>query len=439
MARARTRAPLQVYLNGKLVGQLRRASSGAIDFQYAAAWLAWSNAIPVSVSLPLREDRYVGDPVVAVFDNLLPDNDDTRRRIAERAQAGGADAYSLLGAIGRDCVGALQFLPDGEATGGAGAIDARSISDDEIAAIVGNLARNPLGIGGDQDFRISLAGAQQKTALLYWQNKWHIPHGTTATTHIIKPQIGKLPNGIDLTNSVENEHLCLELVAALGLPVAKSSVRDFASQRVLAIERFDRAWTKDGRLLRVPQEDCCQALSVSPSRKYQADGGPGIRDLSTLLKGSDTPEVDQRILLKAQIVFWLLGATDGHAKNFSIRLAPGGRFSLTPLYDILSTQPSLDARQISQNQMKMAMAVGANRHYAVHTILGRHFLQTAKACGLPDKMVREVIEGIGDTTAQAIDRTLAALPTGFSETIAASIADGAKRRVATLRLRDGKA
>src|SRR5258708_27128143 len=137
MARARTRAPLQVYLNGRLVGELRRQSSGAIDFQYAAEWLAWSNAIPVSVSLPLREDRYVGDPVVAVFDNLLPDNDDTRRRIAERAQAGGADAYSLLGAIGRDCVGALQFLPDGEATGGAGAIDARSISDDEIAAIVG--------------------------------------------------------------------------------------------------------------------------------------------------------------------------------------------------------------------------------------------------------------------------------------------------------------
>ncbi|MGY4350412.1 serine/threonine protein kinase HipA of HipAB toxin-antitoxin module [Bradyrhizobium sp. GM7.3] len=153
--------------------------------------------------MPLREDRYIGDPVIAVFDNLLPDNDDIRRRVAERAHAGGADAYSLLSAIGRDCVGALQFLPDGTAPGAAGAIDARVASDQDIAAILANLANNPLGIGPDQELRISLAGAQEKTALLYWKDKWHVPHGTTATTHIIKPQIGRLPSGVDLTHSVE--------------------------------------------------------------------------------------------------------------------------------------------------------------------------------------------------------------------------------------------
>src|ERR1700675_5071186 len=113
MARQPSHVPLNVYLNGKLVGRLRRESSGAIDFQYDQSWLAWQNAIPVSVSLPLREDRYIGDPVLAVFENLLPDNDDIRRRVAERSQAGGSDAYSLLGAIGRDCVGALQFLREG--------------------------------------------------------------------------------------------------------------------------------------------------------------------------------------------------------------------------------------------------------------------------------------------------------------------------------------
>lgn len=117
MARRPARAPLNVYLNARLVGRLRRESSGAIDFQYDKQWLAWENAIPVSVSLPLREDRYIGDPVVAVFDNLLPDNDDIRRRVAERAHADGADAYSLLSAIGRDCIGALQFLPDSAAPG----------------------------------------------------------------------------------------------------------------------------------------------------------------------------------------------------------------------------------------------------------------------------------------------------------------------------------
>ncbi|AHY48623.1 type II toxin-antitoxin system HipA family toxin [Bradyrhizobium japonicum] len=432
MARRPARAPLNVYLNARLVGRLRRESSGAIDFQYDKQWLAWENAIPVSVSLPLREDRYIGDPVVAVFDNLLPDNDDIRRRVAERAHADGADAYSLLSAIGRDCIGALQFLPDSAAPGGAGAIDGRAASDQEIAAILGNLASNPLGIGPDQDFRISLAGAQEKTALLYWKDKWHVPHGTTATTHIIKPQIGKLPNGIDLTGSVENEHLCLELVAALGLPVAKSSIIDFAGRRVLAVERFDRIWTRDGRLLRLPQEDCCQALSVPPARKYESDGGPGIRKISDFLKGSDTPEDDQAIFFKAQIVFWLLAATDGHAKNFSIHLAPGGRFHLAPLYDIISTQPSLDAGQISQNQMKLAMAIGSNRHYIVHTVLGRHFVQTAKSCGLPDKTVKVVIQQLGDTAAKAIDQVLNALPKGFPEKMAISIADGAKSRVNSL-------
>src|SRR5262249_23471892 len=151
------------------------------------SWLAWESAMPVSVSLPLREDRYIGDPVLAVFDNLLPDNDDIRRRVAERSQAAGADAYSLLSAIGRDCVGALQFLPEGIDPGKAGAVVARRVSDKDIAAMVGDLARNPLGIGTDREFRISLAGAQQKTALLHWNGKWHLPHGTTATTHIIKP------------------------------------------------------------------------------------------------------------------------------------------------------------------------------------------------------------------------------------------------------------
>jgi serine/threonine-protein kinase HipA len=436
MARRPAHAPLNVYLNARLVGQLRRERSGAIDFTYDASWLAWNNAIPVSVSLPLREDRYIGDPVLAVFDNLLPDNDDLRRRVAERSHADGSDAYNLLAAIGRDCVGALQFVPEGTDPGKAGTIDARAVDDEAIAEIVSNLARNPLGIGADEEFRISLAGAQEKTALLYWKDKWYVPHGTTATTHIIKPQIGHLPNGINLTNSVENEHFCLQLVAALGLPAATSGIIDFAGKRVLAIERFDRIWTRDGRLLRLPQEDCCQALSVPPARKYESDGGPGIRRISEFLKGSDTPDSDHRTFLKAQMVFWLLGATDGHAKNFSIRLAPGGRFHLTPLYDIISTQPSLDAGQIKQNQMKLAMAVGTNRHYTVHTIVGRHFVQTAKVSGLPDKMVTDLIAELNDTAAKSIDQTRAALPKDFPEKIAASIVDGAKQRLKALTLVD---
>lgn len=429
MARPRANAPLSVYLNGRLVGSLKRDGSGAIYFQYQPSWLEWQYAIPVSVSLPLREDRYVGAPVIAVFDNLLPDNEPIRRRLAERSGADGYDAYSLLAAIGRDCVGALQFLPEGNEPASAGSIDARPLTDADISDILSDLGRSPLGIGEDQDFRISIAGAQEKTALLHWKDAWYLPHGTTATTHIFKPQIGRLPNGIDLTNSVENEYFCLKLAAALGLPAANAEIADFAGKRVLVVERFDRQWTRDSRLIRLPQEDCCQALSVAPTRKYESEGGPGISEIYELLKGSDTPEADQKILFKAQIAFWLLGATDGHAKNFSIHLAPGGRFRLAPLYDIVSTQPSLDAKQIRNNQMKLAMAVGKTRHYLVDTIAPRHFKETAELCGVSNAALKIMIEELLDIGYAKVDEVLAQLPSGFPEAIAASIANAAKHRL----------
>lgn len=430
----RRRTPLNVFLNGRLVGRLRRQASGAIDFEYDGMWLAWEHTFPVSLSLPLREDRFVGDPVVAVFDNLLPDNEQIRRRLAERVRAEGYDAYSLLAAVGRDCVGALQFLPDGAAPGPVGGLSGRPIADTEIADILRDLKRTPLGVDESEEFRISLAGAQEKTALLHWQDKWQVPHGTTATTHILKPEIGKLPNGIDLSQSIENEHLCMRLTASFGLPTAHTEIREFSGKRALAIERFDRLWTRDKRLLRLPQEDCCQALSVPPPRKYEPDGGPGIHEIIELLKGSDQPEADQRFFLKSQIVFWLLGATDGHAKNFSIFLLPGGRFRLTPLYDVMSAQPNVDAGEIRHNRMKVAMAVGDKRHYVIDSILPRHFLQTAVRCGLPASLVQGIIDEIGNDADRAIDAVLKELPPGFPEAIVSSIIDGMRRRLGLFAL-----
>ena len=320
MARPRKHVPLIVFLNGRLVGVLRRATNGAIDFQYDQTWLDGRATFPVSLSLPLREDRYIGAPVINVFDNLLPDSEAIRRRVAERVGADGIDAYSMLTALGHDCVGALQFLPDGVDPGAVGSADGKAVSDDDIADIIKNLASAPLGMGQDEDFKISIAGAQEKTALLRREGQWYKPIGTAATTHILKPQIGRLPNGVDLSNSVENEFLCLKILAALGVPSAHAEIADFGSQRTLVVERFDRRWTEDKRLIRLPQEDCCQALSVPPTRKYQSEGGPGMPDLLQLLKGSDRPIDDISTFLRANIVFWLIGATDGHAKNFSVFL-----------------------------------------------------------------------------------------------------------------------
>jgi len=426
MARARAHAPLNVLMNGRLVGQLRRDSHGAIDFRYDPSWLAWESTLPVSLSLPLREDRFVGAPVIAVFENLLPDNEAIRRRVAERAGADGTDPYSLLAAIGRDCVGALQFIPAGQPIEPPGKITGRRLSERDVGAILKDLGRSPLGIT-DGDFRISLAGAQEKTALLLWNGRWHSPRGATPTTHILKPQIGTLPNGIDLSNSVENEHFCLELMRAFGLPAARSEIADFDGLRTLVVERFDRLWTRDRRLLRTPQEDCCQALSVPPGLKYESHGGPGIVRLLELIKGSDTPAADQTAFFKAQVIFWLIAATDGHAKNFSLRLLPGARYVMAPLYDVLSAQPSLDAGQIQRNRMKLAMSVGKTRHYVVHTIAARHFLETAKQGRLPVD-ARQILDEVADTAAKAIDTVRGALPRRFPETIVESIARGALQR-----------
>lgn len=433
MGRRKSYAPLNVFLNGRIVGQLLREASGAISFVYEDSWLAWENTLPVSLSLPLREDRYVGAPVMAVFENLLPDNEPIRRRVAERVGADGTDAYSLLSSIGRDCVGALQFLPDGEEPQALDKLNGEERSEDEIAALLKDLDVTPLGIRRENDFRISVAGAQEKTALLFHDGRWIEPTGTTPTTHIIKPQIGKLPNGMDLSNSVENEYLCLKLMEAFGLRVAKTEMASFADQKALAIERFDRLWARDGRLIRLPQEDLCQALSVPPTRKYQNEGGPGIAEIMGVLRGSDEPTQDRMDFFKANVLFWLMGATDGHAKNFSIGLLPGGRFRMTPLYDVLTVKPTVDARQIERKDFRLAMRMGKSNHYKVGDIIGRHIIETGLASGLSRKAVAEVFDQIGGQADEALANTQARLPEDFPPVLLVSIASAMTDRLKKLQ------
>ncbi len=435
MARRRTHAPLRVLLNNRPVGQISKASTGAIDFQYGAQWLEWEHALPVSLSLPLREDVYRGEAVAAVFENLLPDSDVLKRRVAEKVGAAGTDAYSLLAAIGRDCVGALQFMGVDDANeGDTTTINGETITEAAIEKLLCGLSQAPLGLSRDEAFRISVAGAQEKTALLRHKGRWWKPTGTTPTTHIFKKQIGRLPNGLDLSNSVENEFYCLKLAETFGLPVNKVEMHTFGDTKALVIERFDRRWTKDKRLLRLPQEDCCQALSVPPTRKYQSEGGPGLVRILDLLKGSDQPAADRVTVLKAQMFFWLIGATDGHAKNFSIFLGPGGSFHLTPLYDVLTAQPSFDGKQIDRRQMRLSMSVGTNCHYRISEIKGRHFVQTGKAAGMGESMVHALIEEMVGTAPRALQKVESALPTDFPPALHASVGKGVMGRLDLLQV-----
>lgn len=416
MGRRRTHSPLNVLINGRLVGRLDKEAGGGVSFRYDRSWLDWDHAFPISLSLPLRPSAWRGAPVAAVFDNLLPDNPEVRRQVAEKTGARGTDSYSLLEEIGRDCVGAMQFLPDGMDVDPSGAIQAEDISDAQIENLLANLARVPLGVSPDEGFRISIAGAQEKTALLFHDGRWKRPVGTTPTTHILKPQLGRIPTAsgeVDLSHSVDNEHYCLALMRAFGLDTARTQIATFGDRRVLVVQRFDRAWRPDGRLLRLPQEDMCQALSVPSSRKYQDKGGPSVGMILDRLQESDDPARDQAALFKSQVVFWLIGATDGHAKNFSVFLRPGGRFELTPFYDVLTAQPALDAKQIRRKDFRLAMSLGARPHYRIDAVLGRHFVESGKAAGLGPTFLRKVIDEVLAAGQAAPERALREMPADF--------------------------
>jgi serine/threonine-protein kinase HipA len=255
------------------------------------------------------------------------------------------------------------------------------------------------------------------------------PLGTTPTTHILKPQIREVPTAfglIDMAASVDNEHYCLKLLEAFGLHVNQTEIQTFGARRVLVVERFDRLWQNDGRLLRLPQEDFCQALGVPSTRKYQATvegrrNGPSIVDITSLLQASDESTQDRAAFFKAQLLFWLIGATDGHAKNFSIFLSPGGGFKLTPFYDVLSAQQAFDANQIPRKSYKLAMSFGKSRKYRILEITGRHFVETGKEAGLGPTIIREAITSVLEAAGAATDKALAEMPDDFSVQIHESV------------------
>jgi serine/threonine-protein kinase HipA len=386
---------LNVLMNGILVGELAKVSTGAMMFQYDQHWLNRPGNRPLSLSLPLRQERYQGDQVYNFFDNLLPDSDRTRAKIQAHFQIPTRQPFDLLAVIGADCVGAIQLCPADTLPKQITAIQAEPLSTSDIAILLSGDNDFPLGmIPSAEGFRISIAGAQEKTALLWYQDQWCRPLGTTPTSHIFKLPIGVLSNNnIDLSESCENEWLCLEIARAFGLPLVNADIQHFDQTKALVVERFDRSWSTDGQwLLRLPQEDMCQALGISPSLKYQADGGPGIVETMQLLLGSADPERDRERFFRAQVLFWLLAATDGHAKNFSLFLEADGRYRLTPLYDIISAYPLLQTKTLSRQKLKMAMAVrGKKNYYNWDTIQARHLITTASIVDFAETHVQQIV------------------------------------------------
>lgn len=424
---------LGIWLNGDLVGHWERTRSGADQLTYADAWLASPDRRPLSLSLPLAAEPLRGTAVVAYFDNLLPDNDRILRRMRERHHAASTSAFDLLAAVGRDCVGAVQLVPVGEAPADPRCIDAEPLDEAGVARVLreATLAVPLLGHDGDA-FRISIAGAQEKTALLWHRNRWCVPRGATPSTHIFKLPLGTVGTlGIDLADSVEIEWLSMELARAFGLPVAKVEVGQFEDRKALIVERFDRRLARDGRWwMRLPQEDFCQALAVLPARKYESDGGPGMRRILDVLRGSEDAVSDRAMFFRAQLVYWLLAVTDGHAKNFSLHLLAGGRYRATPLYDILSVYPVAGTRagQLDPHKARLAMAVdGDNRHYRLLEIHRRHWLAFGAKLGIAN--VDDVIDELIARAPAALDAVGNRLPKGFPSRLHGPIVRGVRGAV----------
>lgn len=433
------RLPLVIWMNGIRVGVWKPPTSDASTFQYDREWMEAPERRVLSLSLPFTPGNipHHGKVVTNFFDNLLPDREEIRRRIKARYGTASIKSFDLLSAIGRECVGAVQMLPEGERPEGFNRIVGEPLDEMGVEnALLAALSGDPLtGEGMEEEFRISLAGAQEKTAMLFHEGQWWRPKGATPTTHIFKLPLGLVGNQqMDMNDSVENEWLCARLMNAFGLKTAPCEILQFGERKILSVERFDRMLMQGPWIARLPQEDFCQVLGVSGSSKYESHGGPGIADILRILDASSQAGADKISFVKSQIIFWLLAATDGHAKNFSIFHERGGTYRLAPFYDILSVWPVIGngVHRLPMRRAELAMGVrGKNLHRKILEIKPYHWDWAARLAGIGDakNLIRETVDQIPEVL-KSVENDL---PERFPEKLKNTIFEGIKKQSEKLR------
>ena len=375
---------LVVLLSDRVIGHVRQDERGKLSFRYHPEWRDTPGAYPLSLSMPLAALDHPHDKIEAFIWGLLPDNEYVLDRWAKKFQVSSRSPLALIANVGEDCAGAVQFVrPDRlDAVLDAQAPDIAWLTETDVAERLRQLRsdnsawRRP----GDSG-QFSLAGAQPKTALLFRDGRWGVPSGRIPTTHILKPP------SAEFDGHAENEHLCLALARAIGLPTATSAVTRFEDEIAFVVERYDRLITQQG-IQRIHQEDMCQAAGIPPMRKYENEGGPGVTQILEILRGSSSaPEEDGRTFLDAIAFNWLIGGTDAHAKNYSFLIAGEGRVRLAPLYDVASILPyEFDAMRI-----RLAMKVGDK--YRIRDISARSWEKLSEALGIdPAQMMIRVSE-----------------------------------------------
>ncbi len=291
---------LAVWLHGRRIGTLTRAD-GRLTYTYDTDYQYRDEATPLSLAMPLRRRTHPDAVVGPWIAGLLPDNDRTLRRWARQMQVADHPFALLSTPIGLDCAGAVQFTRDDDPPDDTG--DLRFLDEDTIGVQLSEIATasstdRPLPDAG----YFSLGGAQPKIALTRIDDRWARPSGSRPTTHIIKPA------AVAFDNMTLNEHLCVQTLRRLGIAAADSFIHHFGSVPAFVSVRYDRRTSTDGMVVRVHQEDLCQALGYPPESKYQNEGGPGVHEVVNLLRDNDV-EVDVNRLFDLLICTWLLGAT----------------------------------------------------------------------------------------------------------------------------------
>ena len=410
-------------LAGKEAGRIRRDRRGRPSLTYDQDWREAPDAYPLSLSMPLTAQEHGPDAVEAFLWGLLPDNEIVLQRWGRQFQVSPRSAFALLSHVGEDCAGAVQLVPPDrlEAVQKGNQSEVEWLDEKGIAERLKTLREDHAAWRLQRDTgQFSLAGAQPKTALLRENGRWGIPSGRTPTTHILKPPTGGF-NG-----HAENEHFCLALARAIGLPAAASEVLRFKNEIAIAVERYDRL--RSGRqVLRVHQEDMCQAMAVMPTQKYQNEGGPGVPDIVALLQthSSDRQE-DVRSFVDAVGFNWLIAGTDAHAKNYSLLIAAGHRVRLAPLYDVASILPYGDT---DLHKAKLAMKIGGE--YQLLLIGLRHWQKLAREIWIDADELIERLNGMARQLPDEIsDARRRADSEGLDRATIARLADRLTKRAA---------
>jgi serine/threonine-protein kinase HipA len=349
---------LSVLTGKEVAGTITRLSGGRLRLDYAEEYRAREDPVPLSLSLPTQVRSHSDAAVTPWLWGLLPESDAVLRRWARQFHTSTASPFSLLSTpVGEDCAGAFRFVPPERAENAlhrAGTVE--WLTEAEVGQRLRELRQDATAwLGRDFTGQFSLAGAQAKTALLLQDGRWGVPSGATPTTHILKPAIAGLDDH-DL-----NEHLCLDAGRRIGLTVARTRVAEFDGESAIVVERYDRVPTGSG-IVRIHQEDLCQALGIHPDRKYQSEGGPGPADVAALLHRVMPPRVaDDAVWRFADALAWnwLIAGTDAHAKNYSLLIGPG-QVRLAPLYDIASALPY----GTHEKTLRLAMKLGGDYRLA---------------------------------------------------------------------------